>query len=275
MARAGASGQEPTLRAAGGSLRRQTSGGLHSWPAFLLPDSTTILNPCLTPGLSRGQSLMSWESASSPSVAALRALAAPDSPVSTPHLHEDTKTRQRTGQRKRGAAHAPTRPAPPRGVDGRAARPRGRRPFSAAQAGGTGEAAGRGRASAGHVTEADPRGGGEDSRGTGGRAGTLKTREGGPAGAEGKSELYLVPLPSEALRRRRPGHTDTHRKDHTSERAPPHAGYTPTGPEQAGAAPRCPRGCCPPCPGPDTTPGGPTESTRVRGPTLSPGGGPL
>lgn len=257
MTRAGASGQEPTLRAAGGSLRGQTSGGLHSWPAFLLPDSNN--HPKLLPHSrpkSRGPSLMSWESASSPSVAALRALAAPDSPVSTPHLHEDTKTRQRTGQRKRGAAHAPARPAPPRGVDGRAARPRRRRPFSAAQAGGTGEAAGRGRASAGHVTEADPRGGGEDSGGTRGRAGKLKTREGGPAGAEEKSELYLVSLPNEALRWRRPGHTDTHRKDHTSERAPPPGRVHADWPGAGGRCTALPTGLLPTMPGARHHPGG-------------------
>ena len=59
---------------------------------------------------SRGPSLMSWEFASSPSVAALQALAAQllRFPPRIP-----TKTWQRTGQHKQGAAHAPARPAPP------------------------------------------------------------------------------------------------------------------------------------------------------------------
>ena len=112
---------------------------------------------------------MSWEFASSPSMAALRALAAPASPVSNPHPHEDTAENRsaQAGRRTR-----PRTASPAWGVDGRAARPRRGRPFSAAHFRGTGEAAGQGRASAGHVTEADPQGGGEDSGGTGGRTGS-------------------------------------------------------------------------------------------------------
>ena len=96
---------------------------------------------------------MSWEFASSPSMAALQALAAPASPVSNPHPHEDTAENRsaQAGRRTR-----PRMASPAWGVDGRAARPRRGRPFSAAHFRGTGEAAGQGRASAGHVTEADP-----------------------------------------------------------------------------------------------------------------------
>lgn len=137
---------------------------------------------------------MSWESASSPSVAALRALAAPDSPVSTPHLHEDTKTRQRTGQRKRGAAHAPTRPAPPRGVDGRAARLRRAPPFSRGAGRGHGRSSGDGQGQRRARHGGRPTG--EEARTAGDRraGGDTENQRGRAAsGRGGESELYLVP----------------------------------------------------------------------------------
>lgn len=100
---------------------------------------------------------MRWEFASNPSVAALRALAAPASPVSTQHPHEDAaeNTSAQAGRRTRTRTASPAQGSGRQGGEGAAPSPRHL---------GHGRSSGQGGASAGHDKEADPRGGGEDSR---------------------------------------------------------------------------------------------------------------